>query len=310
MLAFGRAAPRQQRPRPTPPPSAARPSASSPSRDDRLPARIDRRRARGGGEARRRRTASRSTAARTRASSTTRTSPATRPSCSCSRPATSSTTTSRRAFERFIRAGGGFVGVHSAADTEYDWPWYGGLVGAYFDEPPGDPAGDDRRDRRADPSTAGLPTPLDANRRVVQLPHQPARDRRATCSRRIDETTYDPGPDAMGSRPPDRLVARLRRRPRLVHGRAATPSRRTPSRCSSRTCSAGSSGRPGRFRRPSPRRSPGAPKITSVKTALSGKRVVVTVKHSACACDVQLAVTRSRTGADDEDDPSPEPRPG
>jgi type 1 glutamine amidotransferase len=36
------------------------------------------------------------------------------------------------AVERFVRAGGGFVGVHSAADTEYDWPWYGGLVGAYF----------------------------------------------------------------------------------------------------------------------------------------------------------------------------------
>jgi cytochrome c len=36
------------------------------------------------------------------------------------------------AFERFIRRGGGFVGVHSASDTEYDWAFYGGLVGAYF----------------------------------------------------------------------------------------------------------------------------------------------------------------------------------
>ncbi len=36
------------------------------------------------------------------------------------------------AFEKFIRRGGGFVGIHSASDTEYDWPWYGGLVGAYF----------------------------------------------------------------------------------------------------------------------------------------------------------------------------------
>jgi type 1 glutamine amidotransferase len=36
------------------------------------------------------------------------------------------------AFERYIRAGRGWVGVHSAADTEYDWSWYGGLVGAYF----------------------------------------------------------------------------------------------------------------------------------------------------------------------------------
>ncbi len=37
------------------------------------------------------------------------------------------------AFERYIRGGGGYVGVHSASDTEYNWPWYGGLVGAYFD---------------------------------------------------------------------------------------------------------------------------------------------------------------------------------
>lgn len=38
----------------------------------------------------------------------------------------------KSAFQRYIRAGGGFVGVHSASDTEYDWVWYGRLVGAYF----------------------------------------------------------------------------------------------------------------------------------------------------------------------------------
>ncbi|MEL6925462.1 MAG: ThuA domain-containing protein [Bacteroidota bacterium] len=42
-------------------------------------------------------------------------------------------------FERFIQAGGGFVGIHGAADTEYDWPWYGRLVGGYFDGHPNDP---------------------------------------------------------------------------------------------------------------------------------------------------------------------------
>ncbi len=40
------------------------------------------------------------------------------------------------AFERYIQAGGGFVGIHSAADTEYDWGWYGRLVGAYFESHP------------------------------------------------------------------------------------------------------------------------------------------------------------------------------
>ena len=37
------------------------------------------------------------------------------------------------AFELYIRHGGGYAGVHSASDTEYDWAWYGQLVGAYFD---------------------------------------------------------------------------------------------------------------------------------------------------------------------------------
>lgn len=39
-------------------------------------------------------------------------------------------------FETFIRAGGGFLGVHSAADTEYDWPFYGTLIGAWFESHP------------------------------------------------------------------------------------------------------------------------------------------------------------------------------
>ena len=42
-------------------------------------------------------------------------------------------------FERFIQAGGGFVGIHAAADTEYDWIWYGKLVGGYFNGHPNDP---------------------------------------------------------------------------------------------------------------------------------------------------------------------------
>ncbi len=43
------------------------------------------------------------------------------------------------AFERYIEAGGGFVGIHAAADTEYDWQWYNKLVGAYFLSHPGNP---------------------------------------------------------------------------------------------------------------------------------------------------------------------------
>ena len=38
----------------------------------------------------------------------------------------------RAALERYVRGGGGFVGVHAAASTEYSWPFYGELVGAWF----------------------------------------------------------------------------------------------------------------------------------------------------------------------------------
>jgi type 1 glutamine amidotransferase len=36
----------------------------------------------------------------------------------------------------YVEAGGGFVGVHAAACTEYDWPYYGELLGARFDRHP------------------------------------------------------------------------------------------------------------------------------------------------------------------------------
>ena len=40
------------------------------------------------------------------------------------------------AFEQYIGQGHGFMGVHAATDTEYDWPWYRGLVGAAFQSHP------------------------------------------------------------------------------------------------------------------------------------------------------------------------------
>ena len=41
-------------------------------------------------------------------------------------------TAQQRVMERFIRSGKGFVGIHSASDTEYDWDWYTRLVGRMF----------------------------------------------------------------------------------------------------------------------------------------------------------------------------------
>ena len=61
------------------------------------------------------------------------------------------------AFEAFIRAGNGFAGIHSAADTEYDWPFYGELVGAYFQSHPAVQEGTIKVADRVHPSTTHLP---------------------------------------------------------------------------------------------------------------------------------------------------------
>ena len=42
----------------------------------------------------------------------------------------------QKTFQDFMESGGNFMGIHAATDTEYDWPWYGELVGAYFESHP------------------------------------------------------------------------------------------------------------------------------------------------------------------------------
>jgi type 1 glutamine amidotransferase len=61
------------------------------------------------------------------------------------------------AFEAYIPQGGGYVGVHAASDTEYDWPFYWTLVGAWFASHPAiQQASIDIEDRNH-PATAHLP---------------------------------------------------------------------------------------------------------------------------------------------------------
>ncbi len=61
------------------------------------------------------------------------------------------------ALQRFVARGGGFVGVHSSTDTEYDWPYYGALVGTYFlRHPAGTPRATLLVEDRAHPSTHHL----------------------------------------------------------------------------------------------------------------------------------------------------------
>ena len=63
----------------------------------------------------------------------------------------------QRALRRFVARGGGFVGIHSAADTEYGWPFYGRLVGARFQSHPAVQTATVRVVDDRHPSTRSLP---------------------------------------------------------------------------------------------------------------------------------------------------------
>ena len=64
----------------------------------------------------------------------------------------------RTALRQYIRGGGGFVGIHNAFGTEYNWPWYEGLLGNsnFYDHGPNQD-GTVKIVARSDPSTDGLP---------------------------------------------------------------------------------------------------------------------------------------------------------
>ncbi|MFG2045122.1 ThuA domain-containing protein [Dactylosporangium sp. NPDC048998] len=62
------------------------------------------------------------------------------------------------AFQRYIQRGGGYVGVHAAADSGYAWAWYGKLVGAYFKQHPAIQPARLVVEDTAHPATSGLPS--------------------------------------------------------------------------------------------------------------------------------------------------------
>jgi uncharacterized protein len=68
-----------------------------------------------------------------------------------------STQVEKDAFQRYIQRGGGFVGIHAAADSGYNWPWYGQLVGAYFKSHPAQQPALIKVEDPNHPSTQGLP---------------------------------------------------------------------------------------------------------------------------------------------------------
>ncbi|MFJ8601830.1 ThuA domain-containing protein [Streptomyces shenzhenensis] len=97
----------------------------------------------------------------------------------------------QRAFEGYIRQGGGYVGVHAAADTEYDWAFYGGLAGAYFQSHPAiQPATVDVEDR-GHPATSDLAQTWDRTDEWYNYRSNPRE--RAHVLASLDESSYTGG---------------------------------------------------------------------------------------------------------------------
>ncbi|MFC0845190.1 ThuA domain-containing protein [Streptomyces noboritoensis] len=100
-------------------------------------------------------------------------------------------TEQQSAFENYIATGGGYMGVHAAADTEYDWAFYGGLVGAYFSSHPQIQPATVRVEDHAHPATAHLGDAWERTDEWYNYRTNPRSQARVLAT--LDETTYQGG---------------------------------------------------------------------------------------------------------------------
>jgi len=96
--------------------------------------------------------------------------------------------TQQVAFEAWMNAGGGYLGIHSASDTEYDWPFYGQLVGAYFSRHPDIQQGTVHIEDTSHPAVASLPSPW--SRRDEWYDFQTNPRPNVTVLATLDESSY------------------------------------------------------------------------------------------------------------------------
>jgi glucose/arabinose dehydrogenase/cytochrome c551/c552 len=95
-------------------------------------------------------------------------------------------------FERYIQAGGGFVGIHAAADCEYTWPWYGKLVGGYFKSHPATQPAKVNVVDKSHPSTRHLPDVWERTDEWYNF-QVPPTDSEVKILAKLDETSYKGG---------------------------------------------------------------------------------------------------------------------
>ncbi|MFC3381017.1 ThuA domain-containing protein [Couchioplanes azureus] len=100
-------------------------------------------------------------------------------------------TAQQAAFEGYIRGGGGYAGVHAAADTEYGWPFYGELVGAWFASHPAIQPATVVLEDRAHAATAHLPQRW--NRTDEWYDYRTNARSTAHVLATLDESTYSGG---------------------------------------------------------------------------------------------------------------------
>ncbi|MGY5845882.1 ThuA domain-containing protein [Salegentibacter sp. HM20] len=96
----------------------------------------------------------------------------------------------QQAFERYIENGGSFFGIHGAADTEYDWPWYGELVGGYFDGHPEVQRAEVIIEMPEHPTVSHAPNPWS---RVDEWYNYKNLNPNNKVLMRLDESTYEGG---------------------------------------------------------------------------------------------------------------------
>ncbi|XVQ83022.1 ThuA domain-containing protein [Microbispora siamensis] len=101
------------------------------------------------------------------------------------------------AFASYVDGGGGYVGVHAAADTEYDWPYYGQLVGAWFNSHPAIQQANIKTEDATHPATTGLPATWTRTDEWYNYRTNPRSTTHVLQS--LDETSYSGG--NMGDHP-------------------------------------------------------------------------------------------------------------
>ncbi|MCU4924460.1 ThuA domain-containing protein [Halobacteria archaeon AArc-dxtr1] len=95
----------------------------------------------------------------------------------------------RMAFQWYIQGGGGFAGIHAAAETHHDWTWYGELIGAYAENAPDVQPADVQVTDRSHPSTSDLPARWEVEDEWYDFDQNPRGDVHVLAS--VDERTYD-----------------------------------------------------------------------------------------------------------------------